>query len=80
MNKEYMKLIAQNKKFLGGKPRIKNTRMSIDIIASYLSNGYGIKEIKDDYPYLTNKQIQSAIDFLDIIIHKERAKLEPKIS
>ena len=73
-----MSPIVSNKEFLGGKPRIRNTRMSVDVIASYLSNGYGITEIKHDYPHLTKKQIQVAIDYLDNIIHKERAKLDPK--
>lgn len=71
-----MNAIISHKDFLGGKPRIRNTRMSVDVISSYLASGYGIKDIKRDYPNLTNKQIEAAIDYIDQQIHKERGKLE----
>ncbi len=71
-----MSAIVSNKNILSGKPRIQNTRMSVNIISSYLASGYGIKDIKRDYPHLTDEQIKAAINYLDQRIHKERGKLE----
>lgn len=73
-----MSPVVSNKDFLGGKPRLRGTRMSIDVIASYFSNGYGVKDIKRDYPHLTKQQIKDAIEYLDNRIRKEKSKLERK--
>lgn len=69
--------IIQKKGLLGGKPTIKGTRISVDHIATYLTHGYGVKDIKEAYPSLTDTQIQAAFDYLDEKVHKERKKLEP---
>lgn len=71
-----MSPIICNKNYLGGKPRIRGTRMSVDIIATYFSSGYGLSKIKKDYPQLTDKQIMSALDYLDKQIHSEKEKFE----
>lgn len=68
--------IISTKGFLGGKPRIRGTRMSVDVINSYLSSGCDVEDIKKDYPHLTKKQIKAAMDYLDDKLHKERNKLE----
>lgn len=73
-----MNAIVSNKDFLGGKPRIRGTRMSIDIIAAYIARGYDVDIIKKEYPQLTSKQIKAAIDFIDKNIHKQKGKLEFK--
>lgn len=75
-----MTAIVSHKKFLGGKPRIRGTRMPVDIIAWYVGNGRGITEIRKNYPYLTLKQIKAAIDYIDKNIHKEKDKLELQVA
>lgn len=73
-----MSPVVSNKDFLGGRMRLRGTRMAIEVINNYLSNGYGVKDIKRDYPHLTKKQIKDAIEYLDKQIHKEKSKLELK--
>lgn len=73
-----MSPIVSNKNFLGGKLRLRGTRMPIDIIAWYIGNGKGVEEIRKEYPKLTLKQIKAAIDYVDKNIHKEKSKLELK--
>lgn len=68
-------LIIKRKGLLGNRPTIKGTRISVDNISTYLSNGYGIEDIREAYPFLSNEQIQAALDFLDLQVHKERNKL-----
>lgn len=76
MERKNMNAIVKNKAILGGKPRLRHTRMSVEVVNSYLSCGYSIDDIKKDHPYLSVKQIKAAMDYLDNNLHKERTKLE----
>lgn len=67
--------IVKTKNVLGGKPRIEGTRISVDLIGSYISVGCGVDQIRRDYPQLTNQQIGSALDYLTDQIGSERGKI-----
>ncbi len=57
---EYIE-INPEKRF--GKPVIKGTRISVYDILSWLSNGMTRKEIIQDYPELTENQINACLSF-----------------
>jgi len=71
-----MTAIIKSKGVLGGKPRISGTRMSVNVISDYLTHGYGVKEIKRDYPHLTDGQIDVALIYLEKKAATERKSLE----
>ena len=71
-------LITQDSNILGGKPIISDTRMSVESILELLSSGMEIKNIQKEYPFLTKKQIQAAIDYAAKIIGKEESYLFDK--
>lgn len=73
-----MPKIISTKDTLGGKPRISGTRISVDLIAGYIASGYGIREIKRDYPHLTKEQILIALSYLEKRASRERTRLEPQ--
>ena len=56
-------LITRNPKVLGGKPIIAGTRMSVEVILEFLAGGMEIKEMLKEFPFLTRKQIQAAIEY-----------------
>lgn len=56
-------LITRNPKILGGKPIISGTRMSVEVILEFLAGGMEIKEMLEEYPFLTKEQIQAAIQY-----------------
>lgn len=56
-------LITQDPKILGGKPIIAGTRMSVEVILEFLAGGMEIKEMLKEYPFLSRKQIQAAIQY-----------------
>ena len=56
-------LITQDPKILGGKPIIAGTRMSVEVILEFLAGGMEIKEILKEFPFLTKKQLQAAIQY-----------------
>ncbi len=70
--------IVTTKTILGGKPRISGTRISVDVIADYITAGYGIEEIMRDYPHLTKKQVLTALSYIGKRVDRERMKLEPQ--
>lgn len=71
-----MTAIITSKGILGGKPRISGTLMSVDAISDYLTHGYGVKEIKRDYPHFTDSQIDIALKYLEKKVAEERKSLE----
>jgi len=62
-NMKKTELITRDKNILGGKPIIKGTRMSVEVILEFLAGGMDIKEMLKQYPFLTRKQIEAAIEY-----------------
>lgn len=75
-----MSSITMDPAIFGGKPIIKGTRITIDLIGSYINQGYGIDEIMNDFPHLTKNEIISALKYIENNTRKERGKLESKTS
>ena len=59
MNIEYLKRIEINPKILGGKPIIKGTRISVELILERIASGYSFDEIIYDYD-ITEDDIKAA--------------------
>lgn len=58
---------------LGGKPVVRGTRISVELILEYLAEGAGIAEIIDGYPSLSEADIRAAIAFSNHLLTKEAA-------
>ncbi len=71
-------LITQDQKILGGKPIIAGTRMSVEVILEFLAGGMDIKDVLKEFPFLTKKQVQAAIDYAAKIIGKEESYIFDK--
>lgn len=55
--------IVSNQGILGGKPCIRGTRISVQLILEWVAVGTTIQEILEKYPHLTYEGIQEAIFF-----------------
>ncbi len=64
-------MIVQDNKILNGKPIIKGTRMSVEIILELLSSGLEINDILKEYEYLNRTQVLSAISYASNLMKKE---------
>ena len=53
--------IEANPEILGGKPCIKGTRISVELILELVASGGSIEEIVKAYPHLTAAGVQEAI-------------------
>ncbi|MBL8028389.1 MAG: DUF433 domain-containing protein [Fibrobacteres bacterium] len=72
-------LIEMNPAVMTGKPVIKGTRITVDIILRKLSSGATVEEILEDYPNLTIESILAAesfaADFIadeEIVVYSEK--------
>lgn len=59
----YQEIITIEPGKRGGKPCIRGMRMTVYDVLSYLAAGMTPLEILEDFPYLTNEDIQSCLSY-----------------
>ena len=62
---------------LNGKPIIKGTRISVELIMRKLAGGYSFEDVLKAYPHLTKEQIAAACEYAADVIANEET-VEPK--
>jgi len=67
-----MKKITVNPQILSGKPIFEGTRIPVDLILEFLSQGYNIEEVLKEYPSLTKEDILWALNFAAKKIKEEK--------
>jgi len=63
--------IVSDKNILLGKPTIKGTRLSVELILELLSTGWTEQMLFDSYPNLTETQLQAVFAYLKDCIQNE---------
>jgi uncharacterized protein (DUF433 family) len=56
-------LITTNPGIEGGKPIIKGTRITVEMLADEYAAGRSIEQLLYSYPHLTRKQIEAALAY-----------------
>jgi uncharacterized protein (DUF433 family) len=56
-----LKRIVVNPKVMLGKPVIKGTRLTVELIVEKLAYGATMETLKKDYPFLTKDDIRAAL-------------------
>lgn len=56
-------LIESNPKVMFGKPVIKGTRITVELILEKIANGDSVEAILSSYPHLTREQVLACVDF-----------------
>ena len=67
--------IEINPKIMLGKPVIKGTRIPVEVILRKLSKNISIDKILQEYPRLTSKDIQAALEYAAESVHGEEVHL-----
>ena len=67
---DYKQIITRNAGIRFGKPCIKNTRISVYDVLSWLASGMSFNEIIDDFPELTESDIKACLAFAADREHK----------
>ena len=69
---DYNKYIERNPEIMLGKPIIKGTRITVDIIMRKLAGGFSIDKLIEAYPHLNSSQIFAALEYAaDLIANEE---------
>ena len=69
---ELLKRVVIDPKIMLGKPVIKGTRLTIEIIVEKVAYGETIEDLKGDYPFLTEDDIRAALLYAaKILAHEE---------
>lgn len=63
MSGDWRAHIVSTPDVLRGKPRIRETRISVSLILGYLAAGRSAEEIIKEYPDLTKEQIAACLDY-----------------
>jgi uncharacterized protein (DUF433 family) len=64
--------IVMNPDILVGKPTIKGTRISVELILGWLGSGWSIEEVLENYPRITREDVLAALSFAAAFMHDER--------
>lgn len=63
--------IVADPRVLVGKPVIRGTRISVELILDLMANGWTEAEILDNYPHIARADIQACLAFArDLVAHK----------
>lgn len=72
MTEDWRNRITVNPKILAGKPIIKGTRISIELILDLLANGWTTEQILENYPQLKREDITAVLKYATEILKEER--------
>lgn len=67
--------IERNPRILVGKPVIKGTRISVELIVGFLADGWTEQEILDNYPHITREDILACLDYAREVLVDVRHEL-----
>jgi len=69
---EYNKHIIRDPQIMLGKPIIKGTRLTVELIMRKLAGGYSVENLIESYPQLSKEQIASVFEYVaDVIANEE---------
>ena len=70
---KYLEQIEENPNVLLGKPVLKGTRISVEIILRKLSQGASITDLKEMYANITDEQINACFEYAADLMANEEA-------
>lgn len=70
--------IIVDPKILTGKPGVRGTRLSVELVIDLLANGWSQEQILSSYPNLTRQDIQACLSYAKEVLQAEKVyPLEP---
>lgn len=69
---DYLKYIERNPLVMMGKPIIKGTRITVELIMRKFAGGYTIEKLLESYPHLSQEQVFAVFQYAaDVIANEE---------
>ena len=74
---DWRERIVVDPRILVGKPVIKGTRISVELIIDLLARGYSKEQIREQYDHITTEDIQACLAYAGEILRSERVYAIP---
>ncbi len=65
---------------LGGKPLVKGTRISVELILGFLAAGWSVEEVVREYPSITSAHLQAIFALAHELISEECFVIDAKVA
>jgi uncharacterized protein (DUF433 family) len=75
---DWRERIVTNPDILVGKPTIKGTRISVELILGWLAQGWTHERVLENYPHITRDDILAALAFAAEMLREEQYALIDK--
>lgn len=69
---KYQNRIIADPKIMVGKPVIRGTRITVELILEMLGQGITVDQILKEYPHLKKEDIKAAVEFAQQAVKKEQ--------
>ena len=69
--------ITADPAILVGKPVVRGTRISVELLLDFLASGWTQAEILDGYPHLCAEDVQAALAYADDAVRREFTMRRP---
>lgn len=69
---EWKERIVSDPSVLLGKPVIKGTRISVELILGWMASGWSIEQILEAYPHIQREDVLAALAFAADLMHDEQ--------
>ena len=76
---DYFDHIETREGVLGGKPVIKGTRISVELMLEFLAAGWSVDELLREYPRITGDDIRAIFALAAELVKEERFIIEAQI-
>ena len=77
---DYFAHIETKEGVLGGKPVIKGTRISVEILLGFLAAGWTVDDLLREYPRITAKDVQAIFALAAELVKEERFIIESEVA
>jgi len=74
---DWRQRIEVNPQVLVGKPVVKGTRISVELVVDLLARGYSAEQIVRQYDHLTVEDIQACLAYASDVLSSERVYVVP---
>jgi uncharacterized protein (DUF433 family) len=71
---DYAKYVTRDPTIMLGKPIIKGTRITVELLMRKLAGGYSLEKLLESYPHISREQILAAFEYTADLIANEDIK------
>ena len=71
-NQELLKRITARPEVFGGKPIVRDLRISVELILILLTQGADVDELLEDYPGLEPEDIRACITYAHAVVARDK--------